>query len=534
MVFTLQRYVFRELLRVFLLATIALTLVVSLGGILRPAQEYGIAPKQVVHLLSYFIPISLTFVLPVAALFAAALTYGRFASDNELDACRASGISMLLLIYPGFVLALLVAIANLLLSFHIVPYFVHQAERSLKADAKQILFHNLQRRGYYDMTLGESQRYFIYADYADAPSDTLFGIIVMDCEGGQIRRVVTSESTRVQFNTRDNLTEVQLGVEKARQIGDLTENLWWEVGSLTLRRQFGSLIEDEIKFKKIEEMKAIEANLMRFEPVAKAARQAHQQLLTELLAEDIGKTVHIPGGFYELRAGSRIIRISARGCTLTQRLMVGLQGPLIVDEYDARTGRLVRRVQTDKNAVLGIEEDVRPARWVLEISDAQVEGTGQLMLHDAIGDLQLPASLTDRLGAEGPLSLAQPERAAALLGAAPSSILAGLHKTLVREITNARTHIRSEIHSRLIFGIGCLPMILIGIGWGALRREGHLLGAFGASCIPASILGIAIISGKQVAEGVETMVLPGILIMYSGLAFLLLLTVFVYHRLLRH
>jgi lipopolysaccharide export system permease protein len=71
---------------------VALTLIVSLGGILRPVQEFGVAPRQVVDILSYFMPISLTFVLPVAALFAAALAYGRFASDNELDACRASGV----------------------------------------------------------------------------------------------------------------------------------------------------------------------------------------------------------------------------------------------------------------------------------------------------------------------------------------------------------------------------------------------------------------------------------------------------------
>ncbi len=77
-------------------------------------------------------------------------------------------------------------------------------------------------------------------------------------------------------------------------------------------------------------------------------------------------------------------------------------------------------------------------------------------------------------------------------------------------------------------------MILIGIGWGILRREGHLLSAFGASCIPATILGVAILSGKQVAERVDTMLTPGILIMWGGLAFLLVLTALTYRRLLRY
>jgi lipopolysaccharide export system permease protein len=151
MVFTLHRYLFRELFRVFALAAIALTLILSLGSILRPVQEYGVGPGQVIHLMGYFLPITLTFVLPMAALFAGALVYGRFAGDNELDACRASGISLLTMVYPGLALAVIVAVANLLLSFHVMPAFVHLAENSLKNNAKQILFRNIQRNRYYEL-----------------------------------------------------------------------------------------------------------------------------------------------------------------------------------------------------------------------------------------------------------------------------------------------------------------------------------------------------------------------------------------------
>src|SRR4030043_1935176 len=100
MVFTLHRYIFRELLKVFIPSAAALTLMLSLGSVLRPVQEYGVGPRQVVHLIGYFLPITLTFVLPMAALFAGALVYGRFASDNELDACKAGGVSLLTLVYP--------------------------------------------------------------------------------------------------------------------------------------------------------------------------------------------------------------------------------------------------------------------------------------------------------------------------------------------------------------------------------------------------------------------------------------------------
>ena len=90
-------------LRRHLLAAVAMTLMLSLGSILQPVQEFGVGPRQVLSLMGYFLPITLTFVLPMAALFACSLVYGRFASDSELDACRASGISLLRLVHPGLV-----------------------------------------------------------------------------------------------------------------------------------------------------------------------------------------------------------------------------------------------------------------------------------------------------------------------------------------------------------------------------------------------------------------------------------------------
>ncbi len=39
MVFTLHRYIFREVIKVFILATVALTLMMSLGSILRRSRN---------------------------------------------------------------------------------------------------------------------------------------------------------------------------------------------------------------------------------------------------------------------------------------------------------------------------------------------------------------------------------------------------------------------------------------------------------------------------------------------------------------
>ena len=113
MVFILHRYLFKELLRIFVLATIALTLMLSIGLLVPMIKEYGVGPRQMISLIGDFCPITLTFVIPISALFSAAMTYGRFAADRELDACRVSGIRFRSLIYPGLSLALLAAMASL-------------------------------------------------------------------------------------------------------------------------------------------------------------------------------------------------------------------------------------------------------------------------------------------------------------------------------------------------------------------------------------------------------------------------------------
>jgi lipopolysaccharide export LptBFGC system permease protein LptF len=532
MVFTLQRYIFRDLLRVFLLATVGLTLILSLGGILRPVQEYGVGPRQVLHILIYFMPITLTFVLPMAALFASALIYGRFAVDNELDACRASGVGLLTLIYPGFMLALMVAIANLLLSFHVMPYFVHLAEKSLKADAKQILFRNLQRKGYYG--LPPDFRYFIYADYADAANNTLYGIVVVQRENDRVKRIDTAEAARVQFDARDQFNEMQLVIQNARQIGDAANDYWVEIGSLLLKKEFGSLLGDKIKFKKVEEMKKIRADLMQFGPIRTAAGKTYTQLAAELLARDLGETLRAGrGSFYELGNAQRSIRLSATACALDKEMVVTLTPPVLVEEYDPRLGVRLRRLTCDK-AEIYVEEDPADPRLGLNLRGVRDEDGGGVGTQYVVPDLALPDKIKQGLES-GPILdvVSSPVKVESLLGGPPSSILAKLQAALRRAIGVVGAALRSEMSSRLVFGIGCIPMILIGIALGIIQKGGHLLGAFGASCVPAAVLGAAIITGKRLTENVDRESSAGVLVMWGGVAFLILLTLLIYRRLLR-
>jgi len=457
MVFTLHRHIFRELLKVFVPAAVALTLILSLGSILRPVQEYGVGPRQVVHLMGYFLPIALTFVLPMAALFAAALVYGRLASDNELDACRASGICLLTLVYPGVALAIMVAIANLILSFHVVPTFVHRAERSFKADAKQILFRNIQRKGFYK--LPPEGRYVIYAEQANLQKDTLSGVVAAEVKDNKIKKVTTAESTKINFNPHERFNEVQITAYNTYQIGTEDEE-GFSAERLTLTMEFGSLLGDDIKFKKIGEMKEIrDVDLTLFYPIAKLARDTYAQFIVESLAEDIAdKITDVPGSFYKLHSGEKFVEFTTSSCGAADGKEVELSGEVVVVEYDAAGKQRLRTLECEK-ASLHLEGDELAPTLTMELDNPtwqRVEGPegvamGWLRIHGLI----IPRAVRDvanKFATEDGLDAKKLASESSTLQKGPSSKLRGLQNTLQREIQNTLAEIEAEIHSRLDVG----------------------------------------------------------------------------------
>ena len=530
MVFTLQRYIFREAFKVFVLAAVALTLIMSLCSIVRPVQEYGVGPRQALHLIGYFLPIGLTFVLPVAALFATALIYGRLASDNELDACRASGISLLTLIYPGLALAIMVAIANLILSFYVVPAFVRRAERALKADAKQILFRNIQRKGYYK--LPPDERYLIYADQANLQDDTLLGVVVIEVKGDEIKQITTAESAKVNFNPHERFNEVRVTAHNTYQVGPEDEGgVFFEWGSFTA--EFGSLLGDSIKFNRIDEMKRIRADLTRFYPIAKLARDIHAQFTTELLAQDIEtKMADDANDFYTLYSGEKFVELRATDVAPYEE-SVELSGKVVVVESDAARRQPLCTLRCER-AVLRIEGDKLAPTLTMDIYNARVEETGFLRMRHIIRGLRRPQVVSEQFKTGNVLKDINPEVISSALKKSASPELRGLQNKLQRKIRETLARIEAEIHSRLVFGIGCVSMILIGIGLGIIKKGGHLLSAFGASCVPAAVLIVCIMMGKNITKSLGSQSIPGIALMWGGLVLLSLLAVVIYHRLLKN
>jgi lipopolysaccharide export LptBFGC system permease protein LptF len=528
MVFTLHRYILRELLKVFILSALAMSMILSLGGILRPIQDYGVGPQQVLHLIGYFLPITLTFVLPMAGLFAAALVYGRLANDNELDACRASGISLLTAVYPGLVLAIIIAIATLVLSFYVVPTYVQRAERSIKADAKQILYRNLQRKGHYKLPDG---RFRIYADAANPQKDELLGVVVVDVKDNDIKKLITTERASVHFEPHKKFNEVMITViaHNAYQLDSEGEAFseWLPVSG-----RFSSLLADDVKFKKINEMKEISHEPMQFYPIAKQAYATYAQLTCELLAQDIStKIADEQDRFYKLQNEDKLINFTATQCTVEGESRIELSGEVTLLEYSALTGQLMCSWHSDR-AILELDSHEPNSKLTMIIYNThwqQNDGPSGLAQRHIIRGLQLPSSIPDKIS---PDVLRAIDSTSSVL-TQPSKVLESMQKILRRKIAFTLVEIRAEIHSRLVLGIGCITLILIGIALGIIFKGGHLLTAFGVSSVSAAALVVCIMAGKNLTKNPGAQSLSGIILMWGGLVALSVLAVGIYHKLLK-
>ncbi len=525
MVFVIHRYLFRELLRVFVLATLALTVIMSLGSVLRPVQEYGVGPRQVIDLLCYFMPITLTFVLPVAALFATSFVYGRFAADNEFDACKASGISPAMLVYPGLILAIIVAIANLVLSFHVVPAYVHRAEKAIKSDARQILFRNIYRQGYYNLPGGDFR---IYSDAADLKSNSLLGVVIMDT--GKNQKLITAQAATVGFDSTKRSNEVKVLARNAFQF-DERGGVFFKV--ISVLGEFESLMTDSIKFQNIEQMNAIKASPVNYYPVALCAWGAYERLTVEMLAEDIKNTINADkDNLYQLDNDEKLLRLTAKSCQLGPAGQIELADDVLLFEYDKNSSEITRSYRGQKLYIrLSAETETRPSTVLIVTFPNAVwldRGIEYVKPRYTAQGIALPNSITAKLG-ENIVDTAREHQYIPK----PSAQLTALIKELNRKIRVTLFEIKAEIHSRLVFGIGCITLILIGIGLGIRFRGGHLLTAFGISSIPAAALLVVIMMGKNITQNrfSELGANLGVGFMWAGLVVLTVFAFVLYRKL---
>lgn len=122
---TLHRYILSESLATIGVAVLVCTGLLLLGNLLKEVLALLMAGQATLGLVlrgvGLLIPFVLTFALPMGALTAALLVFGRLSADQELTAVRANGISLLSLALPVVVLSLALCGVCAVINLEIAP-----------------------------------------------------------------------------------------------------------------------------------------------------------------------------------------------------------------------------------------------------------------------------------------------------------------------------------------------------------------------------------------------------------------------------
>src|SRR5262249_55891142 len=143
----IHRMILRELVKIFVMALIALTGMLLLATVVQEASRNGLSPSQILLIIPLLIPSTLPYTLPATTLFATCVVYGRLAHDNEILAIKAAGINILRVVFPAVILGVVMSAVTAFLYFETIPTTHFMLRTRVVEDVEDYLYALLKRHG---------------------------------------------------------------------------------------------------------------------------------------------------------------------------------------------------------------------------------------------------------------------------------------------------------------------------------------------------------------------------------------------------
>ncbi len=557
MIKTLHWYIGRELLRVFLLTTGVLTTILAFGGTFRPLTKQGLGLLQLLKVLTDLMPAMLAYSIPLAALFAAVIVYWRLATDNELTGARASGASFGFLAVPALMLGLVVGIGDLGMVGYVVPAFLQKTSQALQTDLASLLLHNVGQRQPFqfgNMVVYADRAYPIAVPAADRPPAgitrqiiQLQGLAATPLTNGKPTAIVLARAANVIIDHVGRQLHVAVQLDKGvaydpnsfRQIQGTIRYLPPDGKPYVI----GSMLVNRPKFLDFGRLAALRRNPLLFDPIAALHRQLEQSLQIAAIARWYLVRFH-PGSvtrFSRSGGGGDYITVQAPQAVASKnkRLLFSAMGNALVTihvvqnshvrmVYQARTAELELTAKSASSMVQGLPGNLRKTllRGALRLKGSvrQLNPHLDRRFHSAppvvvLGEIVVPP-------AAGVYSSPP-----ALTNLSPSVI--GLMKLIAAKEDHLRRQVVSEVQSRASFALSCVVLVILGAALGIVLQGRNPLAVFVVGFVPAMILVLLINTGRELVTRTAGSPMPGLLLIWAGNGFILLLNVWVYGRLLR-
>jgi lipopolysaccharide export LptBFGC system permease protein LptF len=516
---TLHAYVLRELLKTFGLALAALTALFTMGGGLYNIVRYeGVSASDVFRFIPLLIPIVVTLTMPMAALFAATMVYGRLAADNELTACRAAGVNIHRIFLSALLLTLFVAAFSLLFGNFVIPSFIARISDFARSNLRDMVSRQLQHKGFIHRGKSGEDRYTLTAEKVQGVTDAalhakgfetgqgLHYLLItnptflhLDNNGDLVRFTVARHGLCL-FDTRRAQMEAIFFVHEARdfEVGKRAVYIGQQqVGPVKVplqprTRLSMAALDDLLRWRDAPwEVPRFSEDIRRFR--TKLNRERFYALCAARLQD--GKQLELfddQGCAYRITCQE--LQGDDKGLTLT-RARVAPSGELLIE---------IRLLRTADQDVL----EYRPREGVY----GEPRRQPTLSLYGP----RPPAELVTEMQRYTPQAIV--DSGVAL---PPDSALGDQHLGLQKSARRWLRKITATIHFRLGFASSVLVTVLMGAALGAIFRGSRALAAFALALIPFFSVLILLVLGRQLAEDQHAAPI-GPLVTWGGLLLVLL------------
>lgn len=544
---TLHGYAAKELLKIFLMTTVALTvLLVMGGGVANLFRGEGAGAKELLKVFIFFTPVAITLTLPIAALFSSAITYGRMASDNEIVACRAAGINIHRLLMSAFVLGLGVTIFTFWAWNTMLPSLWGKVAELSRKDLPAIVTGQFQKA----KTLSYG-KYNISANRCDVvppeqvPEDKrqdhvflhLTGVAFAEVEEQEPVRWGTAETTVIDFDNSQSTPRITADLQNVRSF-DAARRQYYELKHQMLGPiEIPLSMKQKAKFATRTQLQGYLQNPEKIPEIDERLWGMKREMMVYFLATDLEEILS-QGQPYTLQGDGISYEIMAE--------------EYHIDPYNGRPSlrknlRIIetrgaeKRIITGEAATLEIRSSINMDRNNPVIT---VEMTGNVQItrdHPRPEDHEVrkPRENLEPMPIQSQPRLAKQISSFNLLQLLDSSYKLPLYKRqiqdrdrLLERVNRHLSEIRGELHFRSSYSCSAVAVVLLGAILGIIVRGGQVLTAFGISCIPMVIVAVAAITGRNMADRPDYSLLS-ISLMWGGTALIYVATAFVAMKVLK-
>jgi len=197
------RYILWDVLKMFAVSLIAMTLVISLVFVGQKLIAEDLSYLAVAKLMPYIFLIALQFSVPATILFSVCCVYGRISADNEIVAIKSAGISPMCIFRPVIFLGFVLSIPSVWLNDLAVSWAKPAMQHVILRSFEEIIYRGLSSKKAYNSDKG-------FAIHVQEVKDRWLIKPNIWMQNGNQLRTITADAAKISIDPLEDKMVIEL------------------------------------------------------------------------------------------------------------------------------------------------------------------------------------------------------------------------------------------------------------------------------------------------------------------------------------